>query len=52
VVTPYQITESEFAQRLANDVVPRWALIQSTLERDRVDDNLPGLPRIGCHGFG
>ena len=48
----HQITESEFAQRLANDVVPRWALIQSTLERDRVDDNLPGLPRIGCHGFG
>ena len=35
----HQITESEFAQRLANDVVPRWALIQSTLERDRVDDN-------------
>jgi rhomboid protease GluP len=35
----HQITESEFAQRLANEVVPRWALIQSTLERDRVDDN-------------
>ena len=35
----HQLTESEFAQRLANDVVPRWALIQSTLERDRVDDN-------------
>ena len=35
----HQITDSEFAQRLANDVVPRWAWIQSTLERDRVDDN-------------
>jgi rhomboid protease GluP len=35
----HQITDSEFAQRLANDVVPRWALIQSTLEKDRVDDN-------------
>jgi rhomboid protease GluP len=35
----HQITESEFAQRLANDVVPRWVLIQSTLEKDRVDDN-------------
>jgi rhomboid protease GluP len=35
----HQITEGEFAERLANDVVPRWALIHSTLERDRVDDN-------------
>ena len=35
----HQITESEFAQRLAIYVVPRWALIQSTFERDRVDDN-------------
>ena len=35
----HQITDSEFAQRLANDVVPRWAWIQSTLERDRVNDN-------------
>jgi rhomboid protease GluP len=35
----HQITDSEFAQRLATDVVLRWAWIQSTLERDRVDDN-------------
>jgi rhomboid protease GluP len=35
----HQITESEFAERLDNDVAPRWGLIQKTIQRDRVPDD-------------
>jgi rhomboid protease GluP len=35
----HQITERELAERVDNDVVPRWELIQSTIQRDRVADD-------------
>ena len=35
----HQITGKEFAERIDNEVVPRWMLIQKTLQRDRVADN-------------
>jgi rhomboid protease GluP len=35
----HQITERELAERIENDVVPRWELIQKTVQRDRVADD-------------
>ena len=35
----HQITGREFAARINNDVLPRWAMIQKSFERDRVDDD-------------
>jgi rhomboid protease GluP len=35
----HEITGSEFATRLGNEVVPRWALIQNTIQKDRVGDD-------------
>jgi rhomboid protease GluP len=35
----HQITESAFAERLDNDVLPRWALIQKTIQRDRLTED-------------
>ncbi len=35
----HQISGSEFAERIDKDVSPRWALIQKTIQRDRVADD-------------
>jgi hypothetical protein len=35
----HHISEREFAERIDNDVSPRWALIQETVQRDRVADD-------------
>lgn len=35
----HQITGTEFAARLENDVVPRWVMIQKSFQRDQVADD-------------
>ncbi len=35
----HQITGKEFAERIDNEVLPRWVLIQKTFQRDRVPDD-------------
>jgi rhomboid protease GluP len=35
----HQISESEVAERIDNDVLPRWAWIQKTVQKDRVADD-------------
>jgi rhomboid protease GluP len=34
-----QITPTEFAERIEKDVLPRWTIIQSTFQRDRVPED-------------
>jgi rhomboid protease GluP len=34
-----QITPIEFAERIENDVLPQWTIIQNTFQRDRVPDD-------------
>jgi rhomboid protease GluP len=34
-----QVTPTEFAERIEKDVLPRWTIIQSTFQRDRVPED-------------